>query len=84
MSESSISVLCVGVISSSNEDETEGSSQAAHGKVSRRRRSRLWRHCQVKFLILVDIVACISIFIFLISHFSKVVFCTLMFSKKKG
>jgi len=42
----------VGVVSASDENEAKRSSQATHGKVSRRRRSRLWRHCQVKFFLL--------------------------------
>jgi len=37
----------VGVISASDENEAERSSQATHVKVSRRRRPWLWRHCQV-------------------------------------
>ena len=56
-----IFILLIGVISPGDEDETKGSSKAAHGKVSRRRRSWLWRHCQVKLALFV-----VTVFVYVI------------------
>jgi len=60
----------VGVVSASDENEAKRSSQATHGKVSRRRRSRLWRHCQVKFFS-AGCCGISSIFCFLILIFER-------------